>query len=183
MVENFVNINLAIRRDSYIYSMSETYESNPLWAFYANNNQGFCIEYDFNKAKEFDIEKKKMLLNTYGVIYSDDVKPYSFVDVLKFLLTGKKDNALHLKANLELFAQLMTKQKDWSFEKEWRIMLTNLNDNKVPFDLVSRIVIDERAVECNEAKRLIDLCRNRGWGVLIRKTQFINVAHKFEELV
>lgn len=44
VVENFVNINLAIRRDSYIYSMSETYESNPLWAFYANNNQGFCIE-------------------------------------------------------------------------------------------------------------------------------------------
>ena len=183
VVENFVNINLAIRRDSYIYSMSETYESNPLWAFYANNNQGFCIEYDFNKAKGFDIEKKKMLLNTYGVIYSDYVKPYSFVDVLKFLLTGKKDNALHLKANLELFAQLMTKQQDWSFEKEWRIMLTNLNDNIVPFDLVSRIVIDERAVDCNEAKRLIDLCRKRGWSVLIRKTQFINVAHKFEELV
>ena len=88
-----------------------------------------------------------------------------------------------MKANLELFAQLMTKQQDWSFEKEWRIMLTNLNDNKVPFDLVSRIVIDERAVESNEAKILIDLCRKRGWGVLIRKTQFINVAHKFEELV
>ena len=26
----------------------ETYQSNPLWAFYCNNNQGFCIEYDFN---------------------------------------------------------------------------------------------------------------------------------------
>ena len=48
VVESFVNINLAIRRDSYIYSMSETYQSNPLWAFYCNNNQGFCIEYNFN---------------------------------------------------------------------------------------------------------------------------------------
>lgn len=183
VVENFVNINLAIRRDSYIYSMSETYESNPLWAFYANNNQGFCIEYDFNKAKGFDIEKKKMLLNTYAVIYKNDVEPYSFVDILKYILTGKKDTELYLQTNLKMFTQLMTKDNDWSFEKEWRIMLNNLEDNKVSFDLVSRIVIDERAIESNEAKTLIDLCSKRGWGILIRKTQFINVAHKFEELV
>ena len=144
VVESFVNINIAIRRDSYIYSMSEIYQSNPLWAFYCNNNQGFCIEYDFNKAKDFDIEKKKKLLNTYQVIYSDKVEEYSFVNVLKYILTGKKDNSLCLKANLDLFTQLMTKQADWSFEKEWRIMLANLEDNKVYFDLVSKIIFDER---------------------------------------
>ncbi len=77
----------------------------------------------------------------------------------------------------------MTKQEDWSFEKEWRIMLTNLEDNKVAFDLVSRIIIDERVIETKEAQQLIDLCKERKWGVLIRKTQYINVAHKFEELV
>ncbi len=182
VVNNFVNINIAIRRDSYIYSMSETFESNPLWAFYANNNQGFCIEYDFNQAKKFDIDKKKMLLNTYRVIYSDDATSYSFVDVLKFILTGKKDIALLLKANLELFSQLMTKQQDWSFEKEWRIMLTNLENSKVPLNLVSRIIIDERVLKTNESKMLIELCKQRKWGVLVRKTQYINVAHKFEEL-
>ncbi len=183
VAQNFVNINLAIRRDSYIYSMSETYQSNPMWAFYSNNNQGFCIEYDFNKAKSIDLDKKKMLLYIYAVIYSNEVKEYSFVDNLKYIFTGKKDKDLYLKANLNLFTQLMTKQEDWSFEKEWRIMLNNLEDNKVPFDLVSSIVIDERVLETEEAQSLIDLCKERNWGVLIRKTQYINVAHKYEELI
>ena len=183
VVESFVNINIAIRRDSYIYSMSETYQSNPLWAFYCNNSQGFCIEYDFNKAKDFDIEKKKKLLNTYQVIYSDKVEDYSFVNMLKWLLTGKKDDELYLQANLDLFTQLMTKQADWSFEKEWRIMLAKLEDNKVYLDFVSKIIIDERVLETQESKKLIELCKQKKWNVLIRKTQYINVAHKFEELI
>ena len=182
-VKNFVNINTTIRRDSNIYSMSETYKSNPLWAFYANNNQGFCIEYDFNKAKKFDIEKKKLLLNTYKIIYSDKVDDYSFVKILQYILTGKQDDKLYLEANLDLFSQLMTKQADWSFEKEWRIMLCNLEDCKVYLDLVSKIIIDERILETKESKQLINLCKQKRWGVLIRKTQYINVAHEFEKLI
>lgn len=183
VVENFVNINLTIRKDSYIYSMSETYQSNPMWALYSNNNQGFCIEYDFNKAKSFDIDKKKMLLNTYRVLYSNTVTEYSFVNMLRYILTGKTDKELCLKANLDLFAQLMTKEEDWSFEKEWRVMLTNLPSNQVPIDLVSGMIIDERNMETQEAELLINLCKERNWGVLIRKTQYINVSHRYEELI
>ena len=183
VVESYVNINKTFRNMFYIYSMSETYQSNPLWAFYCNNNQGFCLEYDFRKAKDFDIEKKKMLINIFEVVYSDSIEEYSFVSTLKWLLTGKKDNDLYLKANLDMFTQLMTKQADWSFEKEWRIMLANLEDNKVYFDLVSKIIIDERVLETQESKKLIELCKQKKWNVLIRKTQYINVAHKFEELI
>lgn len=179
VVENFININCSIRRDSYIYSLSETYESNPMWALYANNNQGFCIEYDFQKAKAFDTIKKRMLLNTYRVIYSDTIEEYSFVDNLKYFLTGKKDTELCAKANMSIFRQLMTKQADWSFEKEWRIILMNLPDNRIYFDLVSRIIIDERALGSDEADRLIRLCRERKWDVLIRTIQYINVAHQY----
>ena len=124
-----------------------------------------------------------MSLITYQVIYSDEVGEYSFVNVLKYILTGKKNYSLCLKANLDLFTQLMTKQADWSFEKEWRIMLANLEDNKVYFDLVSKIIIDERVSETQESKKLIELCKRKKWNVLIRKTQYINVAHKFEELI
>ena len=183
IVQNFVNINLTIRKSSYIYSMSETYQSNPMWALYSNNNQGFCIEYDFNKAKSFDIDKKKMLLNTYRVLYSNTVTEYSFVNMLRYILTGKTDKELYLKANLDLFAQLMTKEEDWSFEKEWRVMLTNLPSNQVPVDLVSGMIIDERNMETQEAELLINLCKERNWGVLIRKTQYINVSHRYEELI
>lgn len=129
------------------------------------------------------IDKKKMLLNTYRVLYSNTVTEYSFVNMLRYILTGKTDKELCLKANLDLFAQLMTKEEDWSFEKEWRVMLTNLPSNQVPIDLVSGIIIDERNMETQEAELLINLCKERNWGVLIRKTQYINVSHRYEELI
>ena len=179
VVESFINVNYPIRRDSYIFAMSETYESNPLWAFYANNNHGFCIEYDFNRAKLLSIEIRKKLLNTCRVIYSDKVEAYSFVDVLKYILTGKRDADLRLRSNLNMFKQLMTKTEDWSFEKEWRITLANLEDNRVPMDLVSKIVIDERAMETAEAKRLVELCLEKNWDIVIRETQYINIAHNY----
>ena len=179
VVDNFVHLNFSFRQDSYIYAMTETYESNPLWAFYANNNRGFCIEYDFYKACSLGVDKKKKLLTTCRVTYSDNVEEYSFVDILKFILTGKKDTKLLLRSNLEMFGQLTTKQYDWSFEKEWRIILANLKDKRIPIDLVSRIIIDERALDTEEAKDLIDLCQKRKWAILIRKTQYINVAHKY----
>ena len=179
VVDNFVNANISLRRNSLIYSMSETYQSNPMWALYANNNKGFCIEYDFQKAKAFDTIKKRILLNTYQVIYNDTVEEYSFVDIIKYFLTGKEDTELCEKANASIFKQLMTKQTDWSFEKEWRILLMNLSDNRIYLDLVSRIIIDERALGSDEADRLIRLCRERNWDVLIRTIQYINVAHKY----
>ena len=179
VVDNFVNSNTTIRRGSLVYSMSATYESNPMWALYANNNQGFCIEYDFQKAQKFDTVQKRVLLNTYSMIYSDTIEDYSFIDIIKYFLTGKEDTELCEKANTSIFKQLMTKQSDWSFEKEWRIILMNLPDNRVPLDLVSRIIIDERALKSDEADRLIRLCQERNWDVLIRKTQYINVAHQY----
>ena len=119
------------------------------------------------------------MLNTYQVIYNDTVEEYSFVDIIKYVLTGKEDAELCEKANASIFKQLMTKQADWSFEKEWRILLMNLSDNRIYLDLVSRIIIDERALKSDEADRLIGLCRERKWDVLIRKIQYINVAHQY----
>ena len=119
----------------------------------------------------------------YLQIYNDEVGNYSFVNVLKYILTGKKDKDLLLEDNTVFFYQLMTKQSDWSFEKEWRIMLANLDDGKVYFDLVSKIIIDERVIESAESKKLIELCKEKGWSVWVRKTQYINVAHMFEQLL
>ena len=66
---NFVNFNRINRENIYVFSMTEDYDSNAMWGLYANSNKGFCIEYDFQKAKLFSIELKKKIINTYKVIY------------------------------------------------------------------------------------------------------------------
>ena len=44
-----------------------------------------------------------------------------------------------------------------------------LEDSKVYFDLVSKIIIDERVLETQESKKLIELCKQKKWNVLIKR--------------
>ena len=182
VVDNYMNINSMLRHNFHVFSMADSYQSNQMWALYANNNRGFCIEYDFTKGKTLSIDKKKLLINTFRVFYNDQPEQYSFVNLLKWILTGKKDKKLLRKANNDVCTQLMTKQAGWEFEQEWRVMLAHLDDNRVYLDLVSGIIIDERVMQTEEAKQLIHLCRKKGWSVILRKTQFANAVHTYEDI-
>lgn len=93
-----------------ISCFSEKCNNILMWAHYAKNHTGFCIEYDLAHLK-FDKFKEKL----YPVFYSNkpirkfesesDIKDYSF-----FLMTA------------------LTKFKDWAYEKEWRF-LSNSTEN------------------------------------------------------
>ena len=74
--------------------------------------------------------------------------------------------------------KLITKKAFWSYEKEWRILLYNI-ENKLYADLVSGIVIDERAVETDNGKKLLDLCRQRDWTVTVRIKNVIQTKHEY----
>lgn len=87
-----------------IACFSETEKSIPMWAYYANNFKGVCLEYDFTKILKKDIDKivpylfkvsysSKMPSNKYNKIYSPNVKSI-----------------------------------DWSHEREWRLVF--LKDSK-----------------------------------------------------
>ena len=176
------NYNEIAKKDIYIFSMSETFDSNSMWGLYANDNKGFCIEYDFKKAKAQPFDKKRLLVSLFKVQYAEELEKYSFVDMQKYFMTGKQDKDLLAKANKDALNKMITKTKEWEHEKEWRIFLYNLDENnKIYADIVSGIIIDERALGFDNAKKLIDLCKQHNWSIKIRRRCKNGTKHVYEE--
>lgn len=91
-----------MRQDVYVFCFSEVWNSILMWAHYANNYNGFCIEYDTSKIRDH------ILYNLYPVLYE---KVY-------FDIT---DNLIDYNKNTGMICNL-AKAQDWSYEKEWRIV-------------------------------------------------------------
>ena len=87
-----------------ISCFSETPCSNVMWGHYSNKHKGFCLEYDVD-------ELTKKLKPLMPVVYTD--KPFDASDIID--MRGIDDK-------YAMFCPALFKSKDWSYEKEWRIL-------------------------------------------------------------
>lgn len=88
-----------------IASLSSNNKDIKMWSLYANNNKGICIEYGFRK----DLHRIASFI--YPVLYIE--KP---VDVTYMCEDDKK-------IDLAVLSSVISKYKDWAYEREWRIVL------------------------------------------------------------
>ena len=96
----------------YFICLSSSNKINSLWAHYANNHDGICIEYDMN-----DYGDKNYLKNLcFRVEYVK--KSDSTRDIKKHIEYDTYSRNLMLKPFLK-------KSEEWGYEKEWRIILTD----------------------------------------------------------
>lgn len=86
-----------------IYSFTERNDSTVMWSHYADNHRGICLEYDTNT---FTLD-----IPLFPVTYSDD--RYDMTDFPEF----KGVASLTM-----MYKGVLTKAKDWSYEKEWRLI-------------------------------------------------------------
>jgi len=91
-----------------VYSLSQSYDDELLWAYYADSHRGFCVEYDLEKLKEYKIETEPAV----NVEYQDEIPVISSLDVLQM---DKYRNVLQKKL-------MGTKSKRWKHENEIRII-------------------------------------------------------------
>lgn len=95
-----------LRNTTGVSCLSESANSLLMWAHYANNHRGICVEYDLlaiNNVLKF---------TAVPVIYSKERTCFDFLDPQSI----EKD-ALKL-----LMQSLTTKSPEWCYEKEWRII-------------------------------------------------------------
>ena len=76
--------------------------------------------------------------------------------------------------------QIVSKDITWEHEYEWRIVLGDI-EPKVFVDIVSGIIIDRRSLNEPNAKKLIDLCLQRGWDIKVRDRSFFDGKHYFAD--
>lgn len=93
------------------------WDNQLMWSHYANSYSGICVEYDFEKMDQF-------IGFMYPVKYSA-IRPT--VSLMDLGFTGfEKDESGKLiteEVNISaIFSYLLTKNKCWSYEEEWRII-------------------------------------------------------------
>ena len=178
-ISNFVAQTEEIRDSMQILSLTTSYKKDSMWAYYCNN-EGICIEYDFSKITSFEFQK--LFINTQMVRYGKK-KKFSYVDVMKARM--ENDSAALIKADKMIMEQVLTKDKSWSTEEEWRVILNdrgNLVGRKVPVDMISAIYIDFSVSETDKTKKIIEIAKNNGWQIFIRYFSRFEAEYRYDTI-
>lgn len=101
--------------------------SMPMWAHYANNHQGFCVEYDLK-------DNFQLCASLFPVQYLD--QKLDITDILKCRIEMAEKNT-----NPDLFIEALKwisvfccaiKHDSWSYEKEYRVILSKRHPDYLP---------------------------------------------------
>ena len=116
-----------------------------MWSHYADGHKGFCIEYDFKNAP-------KDLL-PLPVIYSQK-RP-----LIPWEMALNQSAETKSKCILQMIIGLLTKDKEWEYEEEWRILISSSEDSnlKIP---ISAVYLGAEISEDNK-NRVVEICNQK----------------------
>ncbi len=168
-----------IRSGNQICSLTSSYDKDSMWAYYCNN-RGICIEYDFTKIDTDEL--KNVFINTQKVRYGKK-KKFSYVEIIKAHLQNTQES--HIQADKMIFQQLLTKDKSWSTEDEWRTLIHSRDNEvglKIPAKIVSAIYIDYSVLQEEKTKRIIELANKNSWKIFVRYFSRLEAEYRYDTI-
>lgn len=105
------NYNKELKKQMLFVCLSESNNIIPMWAHYADNHAGVCIGYDLN---DFELGCEETCHPILYVHSSDFTQEINNID-------NDKRNKLKI-----LEEPFLKKSYDWSYEKEWRILINKI---------------------------------------------------------
>lgn len=120
-----------------------SYKNRLMWSHYADSHKGFCVEYDFS-------EPSMEVLNTMPlpVIYSKN-RP-----LIPWEAALEKTSENMLEAERRLAIGLLTKDSEWSYENEWRVLINKTDSAELKMPRISCIYLGTSISEENRSKIL-----------------------------
>lgn len=164
-----------------IVSLAEENNNQVLWSMYANNYNGYCIEYDIETFLSNNPEYEQEF---FKVKYDSDRQFDVIKEILRIVYKGifvklgvKIDNKLDDKLKQLIIDIATTKHTDWSFQREWR--LVGKPENK---DLI--LPIKAVYLGCNLRKtyreKILRVCRKRKIKVYYQTNDYETLQISFE---
>jgi len=116
-----------------------------LWSHYAQNHEGFCIEYDLTKSI-MDNKENAMVLGgllpcEYGArqVVLSKRKVYKYVNKIPFTAYEQ------MEFEKSILLSFLTKSSSWKYENEWRLLIPvdicKIYGNMIPFFPIKAIYI------------------------------------------
>jgi len=109
-----INLFNLIFSFSRIACFTETHTNMPMWYYYANNYNGMCFEYK--------IDKSLIMNKFFPVIYTNDLP-----DMYDTVSSAPIRDTLSLFSDELKSKRQLYKNNDWSYEKEWRYIDSEVN--------------------------------------------------------
>ena len=172
-----------------IICLSEDYSITPMWAHYADNHKGVCIEYDFKNISNFMFE-----LLCFPIEYVEESDN-------TFELSALFDDNIKTNPNWPLRVALR-KSQDWKYEKEWRIIVSQFlkdffyekNYGSVYFDEYysdnhymkfekPKSIYLGLDINLKDEEKLIDICKFRKINVYKMKKDKLGYNLKSEPII
>ena len=105
---------------TYVFCLSKNNDSILMWAHYAGENTGICIEYDFNTLPETSLVRKCI----FPVVYSSTP-----IDVLP-LIDKKPTETVKYPYDTATLCVAVNKAQIWNYEEEWRFIEINTREKR-----------------------------------------------------
>jgi len=158
IITSYIKTNEIIQNKIYSFSLSEKPDIQAMWSYLADESKGFCIEYEF---PENDLLGRRMLLNMLPVYYGKR-DPVSFLEIIgKCIKSGELKSGTMFKETQKWLLSESTKDKSYSFQKEWRISFSGqLRGNVQRFPFAKSIIIGER-MENEYKDKLIEAAKKK----------------------
>lgn len=121
-----------------------------MWSHYADSHKGFCVEYDFSGTDEDTLSKLPL-----PIIYTEErpLVPW------KAALDNTKENID--AASAQLMLGLLTKDRDWEYENEWRILIGAAEASELKMPPVTCIYLGV-AIEEQNRKEVLKIAKQLG---------------------
>ena len=126
-----------------------SYKNRLMWSHYADSHKGFCIEYDFSEPEDEILQKLPL-----PVVYSEKRPSVPW----KAAIDNSEENME--EAYAEIMMGLLTKDKEWEYENEWRILIGGTEDSELVMPKVSCIYLGA-SIEKENRDKVIAIAKER----------------------
>ena len=130
--------------------LGSSYKNSLMWSHYADSHHGFCIEYDFS-----NVDSSLLSAVPLPVIYSNLRPPFPW----NAALNRSPENTAQATASLMI--GLLTKDKCWDYENEWRYIVAPSVGFKLPMPPISCIYLGA-LISPNNRKKILKIAKTKG---------------------
>ncbi len=129
--------------------LSTSYKNKLMWSHYADCHKGFCIEYDFSD------EDKLTFFNLPFPVYYSDIRPNISLDELD---NFSVENSRGLVEKITM--SLLTKDRAWEYENEWRILISNKESPLVKMPKITCVYLGAM-IDAENREKIIGLAKEK----------------------
>ena len=153
-MELMIKLAMLAREKLGICSLAESSDIEYMWKNYADNESGYCIEYDIS-----DYEFNK---SVFPVIYDDDRQTNIIIQIVANFIGQMIFGFSHGEINTDVsqFIRLfLTKNTKWAYQHEWRLL--GDADTKAKAPKIKRIILGKQVSEENR-NMMMDYAHKNG---------------------